>query len=243
MDFWKNLFKAKLATNEQVWSHRWLCPFCGAKLPTRKARQCFSCGQDWHDSDKPARDAEAATLVSGQEDQEANGPPGKHLGAKAAGAPKADVTEERLLTFIATQPHIYEETAFSPDAFELLFFGLGHSDPTVRAQCCDLLGRAKSREREVMQRLLPLLQDEDPWVRRRACAIISLFAFRKIGTPRADPLLMALLADEDAETRRLAICALVNLRAYEALPAIRKHLEDPNDSVRRAAEEAIPWLT
>lgn len=29
------------------------CPYCDAPLATSKARQCFSCGWDWHDLDNP----------------------------------------------------------------------------------------------------------------------------------------------------------------------------------------------
>ena len=31
------------------------CPYCGKVLRTDKARQCFDCGMDWHDSNQPIR--------------------------------------------------------------------------------------------------------------------------------------------------------------------------------------------
>jgi hypothetical protein len=32
-----------------------VCPYCGNKLPTKNAKQCFDCGMDWHDSSNPIR--------------------------------------------------------------------------------------------------------------------------------------------------------------------------------------------
>ncbi len=31
------------------------CPFCGSRLRTDDARQCFTCGADWHDPENPVR--------------------------------------------------------------------------------------------------------------------------------------------------------------------------------------------
>jgi hypothetical protein len=34
--------------NESTGKH---CPYCGKPLATDRAKQCFSCGMDWHDPD------------------------------------------------------------------------------------------------------------------------------------------------------------------------------------------------
>ncbi len=38
------------------------CPYCGKRLPTSYASQCFSCGMDWHDRNNPVRRGEKKSM-------------------------------------------------------------------------------------------------------------------------------------------------------------------------------------
>ena len=44
-----SMFVAKQWLTEIHEKERTPCPYCGISLPSAKARQCFSCGMDWHD--------------------------------------------------------------------------------------------------------------------------------------------------------------------------------------------------
>jgi hypothetical protein len=61
------------------------------------------------------------------------------------------------------------------------------------------------------------------------------------GDPKALPVLMVLLDDENIEVRKMAIHGLKALgpEAAEAVPALRKRLEDEDAEVRKQAEAAL----
>jgi serine/threonine-protein kinase len=79
--------------------------------------------------------------------------------------------------------------------------------------------------------------DTDWWVRERA-----IDALAAIGDSRAVPVLIKAL-DKDTHTRLVAIRALAELGAVNAVRDILPHLEDPEMSVRKQAIQALATLT
>jgi HEAT repeat protein len=89
-----------------------------------------------------------------------------------------------------------------------------------------------------LDKLLRRLGDEDPVIRIRAASLISAMG------PHAQtalPILLELLAHSSAQRRKLAAWTLGNLgqQAVEAVPALRKALQDSDEGVRNMTRQAL----
>ena len=124
-----------------------------------------------------------------------------------------------------------------PDAPERLADLLNDPDPAVRWWAATGLGGLGARAGGAVGQLNQALNDETPWVR-----VAAADALARLDRPaEAIPTLTAALEDPNPWTRLWAINVLDRLdqTAVDALPAIRRLLDDRNDSVVRVAERAL----
>jgi len=97
-----------------------------------------------------------------------------------------------------------------------------------------------SAARQVMTAYLPLLQNQDAQIRRKACAVLA--SLGPVAKP-AVPSLLAALDDEDDLVRDRAVdaLALIGLPAKRVLPALTRALEDKTAFVRYTATRHLAF--
>lgn len=92
---------------------------------------------------------------------------------------------------------------------------------------------SKIRDPQVVDRIVPLAQDEDPAVSAKAW-----WALGRTAVPETAPVLVAHLGSGDDERRRALTSALEQF-GEPAVPALAAELSDPSAAVRRHALEAL----
>jgi HEAT repeat protein len=159
------------------------------------------------------------------------------LGENPNGASQWDYTGEALTAALARDPdpRVRRSVAFAlgsqgrhaAPSQELLRKALKDKEPIVRQQAARALGRIGGVEGVAVDGLCSALSDNDSLVRRDAALALS-----QIGQPAARPAIRPLLdrfkVDKDANARRAALDALVNLvgpddkkLAKDLLPALQ----------------------
>lgn len=118
-----------------------------------------------------------------------------------------------------------------PNAVIALAGQLTDKDRDVRESCAEALVEIG---RVAVPELVNKLQTGDSIVRRLAATSLG-----KIADSRAMQPLVGLLNDKAPDMRLVALEGLANMRAAGAVPAIAKHLQDPNDAVARLALTAL----
>lgn len=117
--------------------------------------------------------------------------------------------------------------------------GLKHSDPEVRAQVAQVLGRIGLKDKEIVQSLIGVLQDDNVKVRHAA-----VHALEQIGgtAGTAIPDLLKLLKDKDASVREAVCKALQKVESSGHVRSVNRLvlpllncLSDPSAQVRKAA--------
>ncbi len=103
--------------------------------------------------------------------------------------------------------------------------------PNVRHAAAQALG--KIGDQAAMPALVQAAEKADFWVRYSAVEALG-----RLGDRQAVPPLLALLR-QDAWMRPAIVQALGNIGAVEAVPDLASTLDDPNDSVRAGAVEAL----
>lgn len=94
---------------------------------------------------------------------------------------------------------------------------------------------------EVTERLIPLLEDSEPDIRRTAALSLG-----KIGDPQSVPALVAALSDPDDKVREWSAWALGTMAdslSEQALVALVRRITDPSDSVKKAVVVALGRTT
>ncbi|HNP62064.1 MAG TPA: HEAT repeat domain-containing protein [Nitrospirales bacterium] len=89
----------------------------------------------------------------------------------------------------------------------------------------------------VTERLIPLLTDTQPDIRRTAALSLG-----KIGDPQSVPALVLALSDPDDQVRQSSAWALGTMAeslSDQSLVALVQHLTDPSDSVKKAVVLAL----
>jgi hypothetical protein len=119
----------------------------------------------------------------------------------------------------------------SGDIAERLMVPLMDRDPAVRKAAAYALGQMNYQP--VITELLVLLKDPHLWVRDAAALSLALFGGEVI-----QPLVFA-MEQESASFRILAMDVLARIKSNRAKSLIEKYLEDPSQSVRRAAKQAL----
>lgn len=132
----------------------------------------------------------------------------------------------------------HERTSVDPDLVKLLVEALDSHHPPVRRSAAEALGCTGAAGKATLPRLLDLLQDPDPYVRR-----FAVRAVRQLG-PTKDCLLplrvalwdrVAIVREEAADT--LAVMGALAADAIEQMERIAKH--DPDAGARGAAKDAL----
>jgi HEAT repeat protein len=112
----------------------------------------------------------------------------------------------------------------SDEAAETLLKGLGSTaDENVRKACFDALDTIRRYQEE-----------KERWAQRRSSRQAQDAAIAE---------LLPMLADKDANVRAQAARSMGALGAVEQLPALVRLLKDSDQTVRKAAQEAIDALT
>ncbi|HET7435740.1 MAG TPA: PilT/PilU family type 4a pilus ATPase [Thermoanaerobaculia bacterium] len=119
---------------------------------------------------------------------------------------------------------------FGPDLVEAVIDLLGDPDNDLRAAAIGLA--ASFDDKRLVAPLIPLLKDEDWWVRIAAADTLG-----HLRDPRATEALIGALADE--EVRWTAVEALGRIGDIRALPALGKVLADPQPDVRIEVMQAL----
>lgn len=121
-----------------------------------------------------------------------------------------------------------------PSAVTALASGLRQKDADARQTAARLLKEIGPAARPATAALCEALRDPDPVIRGRAGQALC-----RIGAP-AVPSLVAALGEQDVEVRRAtaSILGRIGPAAREALPALRRALQDPDAEVRLMAKEA-----
>jgi HEAT repeat protein len=93
-----------------------------------------------------------------------------------------------------------------------------------------------------LEKLLRRLHADDPVIRVRAASLISEMGPQ---ARAALPILLELLADSSAQSRKLAAWTLGNLgqQAVEAVPTLRKALQDSDEGVRNMTRQALDKIS
>jgi len=154
------------------------------------------------------------------------------------GGPKAGHALYRALVRTGSSPALWVLTEDGDRCRSTLIAGLRLSaDPFLRWEFAQRLGRL--RERAAVPELLRRLADEDAGV-----AAASATALGRIGDRRAAGPLLAMLRDTTAEgyVRAAAAGALGELKAPEAMPAVRAAMDDGDAKLAAAAAEGYGAL-
>lgn len=114
--------------------------------------------------------------------------------------------------------------------------------PCVRLEAAESLYRFDPQNPVVLATILPALYDKEATVRGSAC-----FTLKRIGAPVATPTiprLIGLLSDENGTVRLNAIYALSTMAGQKAniataIPALKLAANDPNWSIRHAAQDCL----
>ncbi|MGO0576017.1 HEAT repeat domain-containing protein [Ornithinimicrobium panacihumi] len=106
-------------------------------------------------------------------------------------------------------------------------------DAPSRVQVLHALSKIRDTSEDVVDRIVPLAQDDDP-----AVAAKAWWALGRTAEPRTAPVLVAHLGSGDDEVRRALTSALEQFGA-PAVPALAEQLADPSPAVRRHALEAL----
>ncbi len=122
----------------------------------------------------------------------------------------------------------------APDVYGLIETAGGASDRAARIAAVDALGA--SGDPRAVQTLVQCLQDADSGIRMHAaCALRDLPSVRAVGA------LIERLLDtrEQSETRVHAAEALGRIRSIRAIDPLTRILQEPDDRLREAAENAL----
>jgi HEAT repeat protein len=158
------------------------------------------------------------------------------FGAKAQGAGSSvcalashSTPEIRAAALRAASRIVTEPDAVLP----LLSTGLEDPEPAVRLASAEAAGRFGEKAQEQAPRLFEMLQ-------RKAERAAALDSLRQIKS-KSVPLYVGALSNEDASVRLFACESLGGLgsAAAEAVPALRKALNDSSGAVRRQARSAL----
>ncbi|MBD2185882.1 HEAT repeat domain-containing protein [Planktothrix sp. FACHB-1355] len=122
-----------------------------------------------------------------------------------------------------------------PSVRNLLFSYLENEQPMIVAEAIDSLCRIE--EKDAVDRVLTLFKHPSPYVRGSVLRYIT-----RLYPDKALPLLIEAFKDQDFIVRENAADEVGELGAVEAIPYLRRILEDVNPDVRQAAQTAIAML-
>ena len=124
------------------------------------------------------------------------------------------------------------------DALAPLIAAIKEENIEVRRNAVWALGRIGGHSAPV-ELLISSLRDENAGVRQAVVEGLGLRRCYQGRESRVVDLLIGSLRDEDAEVRKAAAVALGNFGDNRAVPALKAIVEDSNEGVRRAVDDAL----